>query len=127
MTRWLLSLSFLLLLGCGRPPAETQPTDPLVLGQRIYLTNCASCHGHDGRGLLRNKRFAADFTEVGGVLTRSDEDLAHSIREGVKGRNGIMPAFKPIFGEEQVAAVLSYVRKTYGHGAATGVESPASE
>ena len=127
MSRWLLSLSFLLLLGCGRPPVSQKPTDPLAMGQKIYLTNCASCHGHNGKGLLRNKRFAADFTEVGGVLTRPDEDLANSIREGVKGRNGIMPAFKPIFGDEQVAAVLAYVRKTYGHGGAAVSAPPASE
>ena len=77
-------------------PADAQtPTSP-VNGAALYRNRCASCHGESGRGngeyagLLNPKprdftsgRFKLRSTETGGLPT--DEDLAHSITEGLNG------------------------------------------
>ena len=77
------------------------------------MMRCATCHQRNGSGTLRNFRFAADFTDPNGVLVRSDEELVRSIMEGVDGTYGRMPGFKPILREEDVVAVLDYIRTNF--------------
>ena len=109
----ILILVILSITACGeRKPKE--PMEPIVLGERIYKSRCMQCHQWDGKGLLHERRYAADFTDPNGVLTRTDEDLTQSILNGVVSENGRMPAFKPILTQEDITGVLLYIRSTYG-------------
>jgi len=101
------------LWSCG-PAGPPQPVDPMVQGQRIYFSRCATCHGRDGRGTLRGRRYAADFTEKGGVLSRPDAQLSQSVMNGLAGQYGQMPAFKPILTQQQVEYALAYIRAELG-------------
>ena len=71
-----------------------------------YKTNCASCHGPDGRGSAVGKSLhAADFHSAQ-VQQQSDDQLAGVIAEG----RGNMPAFGTRLSKEQINALVKYVR-----------------
>jgi mono/diheme cytochrome c family protein len=95
----------------------------------VYRKTCIACHGVDGKG--SDQKTGADFTRPDGVLTRPDADLFQVIREGKKGQIGVMPAHKALITEAETAAVLAYVRDTFGRGItpaplASGVPSPSA-
>lgn len=102
------------LAACGGNAEQTkEPIDPLVLGRTIYIKRCVSCHNHDGTGTLRKKPYAADFNRADGVLQQSDEVLLAAVMDGKKGTYGTMPAFRPILKEDEVRAVLAYIRRQF--------------
>jgi mono/diheme cytochrome c family protein len=82
--------------------------------QRVYLTHCASCHGADGHGSWRATLFLlrpgnlADEAAVGAL---TDDYLFALIKHGggSLGKPG-MPAFGFHLSDEQIRALVSYVR-----------------
>ena len=71
-----------------------------------YKTNCASCHGPDGRGTAVGKSLhAADFHSAQ-VQQQSDTQLAGVIAEG----RGNMPAFGTRLSKDQINALVEYIR-----------------
>ncbi|MBU3724896.1 MAG: cytochrome-c oxidase, cbb3-type subunit III [Burkholderiaceae bacterium] len=80
----------------------------LAIGQRIFLNNCAQCHGSDGRG-------AKGFPN----LTDNDwlwGNTADAIKTSVlAGRNGVMPPMGAALGSpENVENVANYVLSLSG-------------
>ena len=112
MFRIIILLFCLLATGCGKPMPR-KPQDPMTVGKRIFTARCITCHQRDGSGTLRDRRWAADFTDPAGVLAQSDEVILQSIMMGKKGEYSRMPAFKPILTPEDANAVLGYIRKTF--------------
>lgn len=98
----------------------TALVDPLVLGKRVY-TNCMSCHQADGRGVQGNYPPLAGSEWVRG----DDATLARILLHGLQGEvtvsglrfNQVMPAWGR-FKDEQIAAVLTFIRASWGNGAA---------
>ena len=84
--------------------ATTKP----VAVSAIYNRRCASCHGKDGRAKTFKAKFnhARDLTNSQWQAQVSDEQLYNSIMNG----RGKMPAFGKKLTEEQVDALVSYVR-----------------
>ena len=74
----------------------------------LFLKNCSSCHGKDGRAkTLKGKlNHAQNLTSPTWQASISDEHLFISI---VKGK-GKMPAFGNKLPENEVAALVTYVR-----------------
>jgi cytochrome c6 len=71
-----------------------------------YKTNCASCHGPDGRGSAVGKSLhTADFHSAQ-VKQQSDAQLAGVISEG----RGNMPAFGTRLSKDQIDALVKYIR-----------------
>lgn len=72
-------------------------------GKEVYGTNCASCHGEDGKGMDNVFR---DITTYGTVA-----DTIHIIKNGKNGNIGNMPAFKKegTLTELQYKAVAKYI------------------
>lgn len=126
---WLVLL--LLLAHCGGSAEHVNQApvavDPLVAGRTIYIKRCASCHNHDGTGTLRKRPYAADFNRPDGVLLQSDAALTAAVMDGKKGTYGTMPAFRPILKEEEVRAVLAYIRHTFQKAPAVDVAPAAQE
>jgi len=100
MTRHALAVSLALLV---LPSAVTPQTSRSSGGPALYQQRCASCHGKDGRGdgeyagLLNPRphdftsgRYKFRSTDTGALPT--DDDLAHSITEGLHGTS--MPTWK---------------------------------
>ena len=74
----------------------------------LFVRNCASCHGKDGRAKTFKARFnhARDLTNPNWQAAISDEHIYNSILKG----NGKMPAFAKKLSRPEIAALVTYVR-----------------
>jgi len=75
-----------------------------VLGEKQFVTNCAVCHGVDGKGnqLLGAPNLTDDIWLYGGE--------PHEIRQTIRqGRNGMMPAQQELLKEERIHLLAAYV------------------
>jgi mono/diheme cytochrome c family protein len=104
----------------GVPPAA----DPGVLnmGGKIYADECSGCHGPNGQGTP-----GLFPTLAGASLVRQNDatSLMHVVLRGARSIGTeraptapAMPAFGWILTDDQVAAVLTYVRNSWGNAAA---------
>jgi mono/diheme cytochrome c family protein len=109
------SLTFL-----GRPVTGEQ----IALGRDLYAQNCASCHGAnlegqpDWRRRLENGRMPAPpHDESGHTWHHSDQNLFAITRLGVggvvPGYESDMPAFGDILSDEEIAAVLAFIKSSW--------------
>ena len=81
--------------------------DAHAMGQRLFLTYCAQCHGSDARGA---KGFP-NLTDNDWLYGGSPETIETTIKGG---RQGMMPPFGPVLGGEGVKDVANYVRSLSG-------------
>jgi cytochrome c6 len=79
-------------------------------GEEVYISNCARCHQLNGEG------FEDTYPPLAGnpVVTLHDPNFA--IDAIVHGQ-GAMPPFGPTLSNEDIAAVLSYIRTAWGNDA----------
>jgi len=103
----------------GRPappalPPRTASEEALFKqGQAIYVEQCSGCHQIEGQGqatvapaLAGSKRVAANGDVPVRILTN-----------GLEGKIGLMPPLGGVMSDEEVAAVLTYVRQSFGNRA----------
>lgn len=104
----------------GQPVTSEQ----IVLGQKIYADNCASCHGANLEGQpnwrrrLENGRMPAPpHDESGHTWHHSDQDLFAITKLGVggvvPGYESDMLAFGEILSDEDIVAVLAFIKSTW--------------
>jgi mono/diheme cytochrome c family protein len=80
-------------------------------GHELYVKYCLACHGEEGYGdgamtrLLKME--PADLSEPAAMNDLSNEELVASI---VDGAGEYMPAWEGILNEDEVAALVSYIR-----------------
>jgi mono/diheme cytochrome c family protein len=82
--------------------------------QRLYLGNCASCHGANGHGSWRAWLYLlrpGDLGDAAAMRSRSDEYLFLVIKNGgaTLGKPG-MPAFGYHLKDEQIEELVRYLR-----------------
>lgn len=94
--KYLLSFALLLLTSHSAFAAPN--------GEKLYNTNCSSCHNKDGLGGIGLPLPASK------VVNFSDDYLYKTIRLGRKGR--IMPAFSHL-SESQVKAIILHIKSWY--------------
>jgi mono/diheme cytochrome c family protein len=110
------------LPGSGDSPGALSKDDPaMAAGSAIYRDQCSACHGIDGKGIANLFPSIADSSMV-----RSD-DATTSIRIVLRGARSVgtaaqptaagMPSYRQL-DDNQVAAVLTYMRNSWGGGAA---------
>ena len=105
-------LILILLAACSthleRPPNTGQLMDE---GKRIYLEYCAECHQTDGQG------WSTLYPNLAGnpIVTLHDPE---PIIETVKYGQGSMMPFREKLTGHQIAAVLTYIRNSWGNSAA---------
>lgn len=104
-------VSGLVLLFPVTTSASAAPTD----GERLYAQSCLACHGADGVGVMPGVR---DLTEPEGALSKPDELLFLSIRDGIQSADGAlaMPARGGNSGltEADIHALINFLRKNFG-------------
>ena len=104
----------------GQPVTAEQ----IIRGKEIYAENCASCHGAnlegqpDWRRRLENGRMPAPpHDESGHTWHHSDQDLFAITKLGVggvvAGYESDMLAFGEILSDEEIAAVLAFIKSTW--------------
>ena len=89
-------------------------------GKELFSTVCAACHQPTGQGM---EGLAPPLVDSEWVLG-SDQRLARILLHGVKGKLNVkgkvweleMPGL-PFFDDEQIAAVLTYIRRDWDHAA----------
>jgi mono/diheme cytochrome c family protein len=101
----------------GRPGAA-EPVAPLTAveagrfeqGREVYRNICQACHQPDGRGLAR---VAPPLVES--VLALAPAEVtARILLNGKEGRVGLMPPIGATLTNDQIASVLTYVRREWG-------------
>lgn len=93
------------------PAATATPADEVAMGRSLYEQNCAACHKEDGTGgkmTIEGKTINPDDLTSEKIKKFDDAKMARYIRDGVEDEG--MPAFEGKLTEEQISAVVSYVR-----------------
>ncbi|MGA7802755.1 MAG: cytochrome-c oxidase, cbb3-type subunit III [Gammaproteobacteria bacterium] len=93
----------------AKTPMTALIDDPKAMqaGQRLFVTYCASCHGSDARGAPGFPNLTDNDWLHGG----SPEAIQKTILDG---RQGVMPAWKAVLGEQGVDQVAAYVMSLSG-------------
>ena len=92
-------------------PVEKLAADREVtrLGERLFVDNCAACHGRDAHG---NQALGApDLTDSDWLYGGSGDTILASIADG---RRGAMPAWSGTLSDAQIADVAHYVKSLSG-------------
>ncbi len=117
---------YLKSLGQGSPVEASTSEVPsaessllLSLGKTVYDAQCASCHGKEGKG------FAPDYPPLAGNPSISMTSAVNPIRMVLNGGfppgtagNPMpygMPPFAHALSDDEVAAVVTYIRTTWGN------------
>ena len=117
---------YLKSLGQGRPPEATVSTIPTAessllmrLGQTVYEAHCATCHGAQGRGM------PPDYPPLAGNQSIQMASAVNPIRVVLNGGyppgtegNPMpygMPPFAQTLSDDEVAAVVSFIRSSWGN------------
>lgn len=91
---------------------EEIAADPKVrkMGMRMFGNNCAQCHGADAKGSYG----FPNLTDGDWLYGGSPDEIEASITNG---RQGTMPAWGDIIGDQGVTDVTAYVLSVNGRGA----------
>jgi mono/diheme cytochrome c family protein len=117
---------YLKSLGAGSPPGVAPPTVPVTessllmrLGKSVYDAQCASCHGGQGRGMT------PQFPPLAGNQSIQMDSAVNPIRMVLNGGyppgtagNPMpygMPPFAQTLSDDEVAAVVTYIRLAWGN------------
>lgn len=74
----------------------------------MFGTNCATCHGNGGEG-------NAGFPALDGNTTVTGDPQL--VIQTVLSGKGLMPAFRNKLSDEEIAAVVSYIRSAWTNDA----------
>jgi len=104
----------------GKPGDEAAPPPLTAIeqqrfdeGRTLFEAMCQACHQADGRGQPGR---AASL--VGSPLALAASDVpVRILLNGKEGTTGLMPPLGSAMTDAQVASVLTYVRREWGHGA----------
>jgi mono/diheme cytochrome c family protein len=107
-------------------PLPTLAPDEIALGQEVYVENCAECHGANFEGepdwqqQNEDNSFRSPPHDASGhTWHHSDKVLIESIELGGArlpdniGGSSNMPAFNETLTEEEIVAVLTYIKSTW--------------
>ncbi len=94
-------------------------TDSMELGKQVYMRNCVACHQPNGKGIPPAFPSIANSAVVTGDL---DAQIS-LVLNGVTG--SAMVAFGPQLSDEEIAAVVTYQRNSFGNN--TGDEATAEQ
>lgn len=100
-------VSIVLLLAASALRAAPGPDKSATAG--TFRTKCVMCHGPDGAGSAVGKSMNVPDLRSSVVQNATDADLAQIISNG----KGGMPAFKSSISDDQVHALVTYVRSLH--------------
>jgi cytochrome c6 len=105
----LFGAGLLTLTAFAQSGSTSPPSDTMSQGAMLFQNNCAACHQGDGSG-------AGPFPALSGNAFVTVEPPEPLIRLVITGRGG-MPRFGNALSNNQLAAVLTYVRNSWGNSA----------
>lgn len=91
-------------------------------GGRVYSVNCSSCHQADGRGIPGAFPPLAGNPDVTGdprrVIAIVELGKRGRLQVSGAGYDGVMPGWHGLLSDDDVAAVVSFIRTAWNNGAA---------
>ena len=111
------AITAMFVVGCSsRPPGGTASR-----GRVLYEVSCGACHQADGEG----KEGVASPLAGSEWVTGSEVRLLRIALDGVRGPIQVkgkhyqleMPALRHVYGDEDMAAILTYIRGAWGNSA----------
>lgn len=82
--------------------------EAVQVGKRLFLQNCAQCHGSDARG---QRGGFPNLTDNDWLYGGSGEKIKETL---IKGRIGAMPGWLPAFGEQGIKEIVAYTLSLSG-------------
>ncbi len=104
-------------------PLTASEQDRFAKGRDIYKNLCVACHQADGRGLEKIAPSLLDSRYVVGDAGVA----ARIVLSGKEGRVALMPPLGGSLTDDQVAAVLTYIRREWGHTASAVTAADVKE
>ena len=96
------------LLAAATTAAANAKAEP---GKELFAENCTLCHGEKGTPPEMAKNLGvADLASAKWQASRTDEQIRKVISDGSEKPNTLMRAFKNELSEEDIAALVKYVR-----------------
>jgi mono/diheme cytochrome c family protein/glucose/arabinose dehydrogenase len=95
-------------------PLTPEETARFEAGATVYKSLCIGCHLETGRGQEGVARSLVGSPYVVGPDAGS---AVRVVLSGKEGTTGLMPPLGGVLSDEQIAAVLTYVRREWGHTA----------
>lgn len=105
----------------GAAEEAPEPPEEVLDGANLYAQQCATCHGSQGGG------GGSAFPPLAGAnwVTGDEETPIRIVLHGLQGRmqvrgttyRGVMPAFGSRLSNAEIAAILTYVRTSWGNEA----------
>jgi mono/diheme cytochrome c family protein len=83
-------------------------------GAELYKNICIACHQADGRG---REKMAPTLVGSRYVVSQDGGNAARILLGGKEGPVGLMPPLASALNDDQIAAVLTYIRREWGHTA----------
>ncbi len=103
-------------------PVEDVAKDPqaLKMGGRLFASNCSVCHGSDAKGAYGFPNLTDSDWLYGGEAATIKTTI-------LQGRQGAMPAWLPVIGEDGIKNVAGYVRSLSGLKNPDGIDLAAGQ
>jgi mono/diheme cytochrome c family protein len=94
-----------------RPTLTPQQQALVATGKQVYENVCAGCHLASGEGSDQGAK-----SLVGSALVLGNPSaVMRVVLDGKEGAAGLMPPLRSALNDEQIAAVVSYVRNAWGN------------
>lgn len=112
----------------SQPGSDRQKPAPLAaddavmkMGENVYSANCSACHNSDGKGI---PHLAASLAGNPAIQAPDASSLISTVLQGGRGAvtvgnptSGAMPDFAWKLSDQQVAAVMTWIRNSWGNAA----------
>jgi mono/diheme cytochrome c family protein len=100
----------LVLSSCGSASTKPETNSLIDSGAKLYQANCLSCHGGATGGKLRD--IPPTHNTNGHTWHHADQQLTDMVLNGISFslEEQKMPAFKDKLTEEDVKAILAYIK-----------------
>ena len=102
--------------GSGRHRLRLSPAQQkqFAAGAEIYKGLCVGCHQEDGKG---KDKVGASLVDSAFVKNADPNAVIRVLLSGKEGTIGLMPPVGATYDDEQIAAVLTFVRRSWGNAA----------
>ena len=102
-------ISLVVLMGWTYSGQAQGPEKQIQEGKKLFEGTCADCHRINGQGLPDK------FPALAGnpFVVGDPEKVIDTVLNGRKGKLGQMPTWKGTFTDQQIAAIISYVRQAW--------------
>jgi mono/diheme cytochrome c family protein len=94
------------------PPLTADEQKRFAAGGELYKSLCIACHQEDGKG---REKLAPSLVGSRFVTGQDPGAAARILLGGKEGALGLMPPLGGSLTDEQIAAVLTYIRREWGH------------